>query len=428
VRSKGLLRALRTSILAGLACVTPAVAPATPEHKESRDWPRWRGPSGDGRWTPESLPDDWAKREPALLWKRPVGPGYGGVTAGGSRIYVMDRQKEPVEMERLLCVSAEDGATLWELRWEVAYGKMDYGTGPRSSATIHDGRVYALGATGVAVCADALSGAQVWKVDTVADLGAKIPTWGFAASPVVDGERVLLHVGAGPGGALVALNRLTGAEVWRGGADGAGYCTPEIFTHAESRQLILWGPEHIQSLDPVSGVTNWKYPYKITYGVSIAQPLYHGGVLLVSGYWHGTKALKLGGSAREVSLLWENEKEICGLMSAPLFKDGVVYLLDKNRGLQALELQTGRILWSDGNTLSPADRNPQMSLVWMAERQNLAALLNSMGELVFVSLTPEGRKEHRRHQLLGKTWAHPAFSGNNVFARSDAELVAWRLW
>lgn len=340
----------------------------------------------------------------------------------------MDRKKENTEMERLVCVSAEDGSELWQNSWNVTYGKMDYGSGPRSSVTIHDGRIYALGATGIAVCADAITGAQFWKVDTVASLGAKVPTWGFAASPIIDEERVLFHVGAGSEGALIALNRFTGMEVWRGGSGRAGYSTPEIFTHEKVRQLVLWGPEHIQSLDPASGSSNWKYPYKVTYGVSIAQPVYHEGVLLVSGYWHGTKALKLGASHADVTLLWENEKDICGLMSAPLFKDGVVYLLDKNRGLQAFELQTGKILWSDDNTLSPPDRNPQMSLVWMVEERNLAALLNSTGELVFVTLTREGRKEHCRHQIIGHTWAHPAFSGNSIYARSDSELVAWRLW
>lgn len=392
------------------------------------DWPRWRGPEGDGRWNPPDLPEDWEKREPSQLWTRQIGPGYGGVTVAGSLVYVMDRQKEPKEIERVVCVSAETGATVWQASWEAHYGKMDYGNGPRASVTIHDGRIYALGATGVALCADASTGKQLWQVDTVASFGAKIPAWGFSASPVIHEDRVLLHVGAGGKAALLALDCHTGKEVWRGGSDHAGYCTPEIITHSKVRQLIVWGPEHIQSLDPASGALNWKYPYKITYGVSIAQPVFHDGILLVSGYWHGTKALQLGAFSGDVSLLWENEKELCGLMSAPLFKEGVVYLLDKNRGLQAFELRTGKILWSDDNTLSPADRNPHLSLVWMAADKGLAVLLNSSGEMVFVTLFPQGRKELSRKQIIGRTWAHPAFAGNTIFARSDSELVAWRLW
>ena len=390
----------------------------------AEDWPRWRGPNADGRWNPAGIPADFSKKEPERLWKAEIGAGFGGVTVSDGLVYVMDRQKTPQEVERVLCFDAETGKEVWQQSWEVSYGSMDYGTGPRASVNIMDGRAYALGATGVASCLDAKTGKVLWQVNTVETCGAKIPTWGFAASPVIDGERVLLHVGA-KDGSVIALDKNSGKEVWRGGPDRAGYCTPEIITHAGTRQLIVWGPEHVQSLNPDSGAVNWTYPYKISYGVSIAQPLYHDGVLLVSGYWHGAKAFRLGTG---VELLWENESEICGLMSAPLFKDGVVYMLDKKRGLQAFELKTGKILWSDDNTLTPKDSNPQMSLVWMDEPKNLAALLNASGELVYVTLKPEKREELARWQVIGKTWAHPAFAGNRLFARNDKELVAWRLW
>ena len=144
------MRHLLFSTLCGLGlCHAPLSA--------SEDWPRWRGPAGDGRWNPGGLPADWERREPTQIWKRAIGPGFGGVTVAGSRVYVMDRQKQPREVERVVCVSAGDGTELWQATWAVSYGKMDYGTGPRTSVTIHDGRVYALGATGVALCADAAS-------------------------------------------------------------------------------------------------------------------------------------------------------------------------------------------------------------------------------------------------------------------------------
>lgn len=391
------------------------------------DWPRWRGVNGDGRWNPPDIPAALATKEPVQLWKAEIGAGFGGVTMSDELVYVMDRVKTPAEVERVHCFNATSGKTLWQHQWDVSYGGMDYGTGPRASVTIADGKAYALGATGVAVCLDAKSGKVIWELNTAETLGAKMPQWGFAASPVIDGERVLLHIGA-KNGSVVALDKTNGKELWRGGPDAAGYCTPEVISHRGARQLIAWGPERVQSLNPDTGAMNWAHPYKITYGVSIAQPLFHDGVLMVSGYWHGAKAFQLGEKPQDVSLLWENESAICGLMSAPLFKDGVVYMLDKNRGLQAFELKSGKILWSDDNTLSPKDHNPQMSLVWMDEAKNLAALLNANGELVYVRLTSEKREELARWQIIGKTWAHPAFAGNRIFARSDKELVAWRLW
>ena len=396
---------------------------------DAADWPRWRGPDGAGGWNPGDVPADYATREPELLWKTSLGAGYAGVTMSDSRVYVMDRpEKGASGTERVRCFKADSGEQVWFHEWTADYEDMEYATGPRASVTVHEGRAYALGAVGMAVCLDAATGGQIWRVDTVAEHGAKVPTWGFAASPVIDGPRVLLHVGADDDGSVVALDRLTGKPVWRGGPDPAGYCTPEVIIHEGSRRLIAWGPEHVQCLDPESGATLWTWPYKVTYGVSIAQPLYRDGLLMVTGYWHGTKVLRLGKTPQEVSLAWENEKEMCGLMSAPLFRDGVVFLLDKNRGLQAVELATGRLLWSDDNTLTPKDRNPQMSLVWLRESDGLASLLNASGELVHVRLDSRGFEELGRHQIIGKTWAHPAFSGNRIWARSDSELVAWKLW
>lgn len=389
------------------------------------EWPRWRGEAGDGRWNPASLKQGFETAEPERLWLAEIGGGYGGVTVSQGKVYLLDRQEKPESIERILCYAADSGRLAWSQEWPADYGRMDYDNGPRSSVNLVEGRAYVLGATGIALCLNAASGEVLWKVDTVKEHAAAVPTWGFAASPVVDGKQVLLHVGSQPSGSILSLDSQTGKILWRGGPDPTGYCTPEIITHEGVRQLIAWGPENIQSLAPDSGATLWTYPYKITYGVSIAQPLYQDGILLVSGYWHGTKALKLG---PKPELLWENEKEMCGLMSAPLFKDGLVYLLDKNKGLQCFELATGKIRWSDRNTLTPKDRNPQMSLVWMKEREGLAALLNASGELVYVRLKPDEFEELGRHQIIGKTWAHPAFVGNRVYARSDTQLAAWRLW
>ncbi len=391
------------------------------------EWPRWRGLNADGRWNPQPLPADFAKREPKQLWRVKIGSGFSGVTVASGRVYVMDYTKSP-ETESVHCLDATSGTEVWRQSWPVTYGKMDYGTGPRASVVIENGVAYALGATGIATCFDAATGKIIWRRDTQKDFAAQIPTWGFAASPFIRKDTVILHVAAQPGGCIIALDKKNGAEKWRAGDDPAGYCTPELIAHGGHEQLIAWGPEHIQSFDPDTGSANWKHPYKITYGVSIAQPLFADGTLIISGYWHGTKALRPGASPRDISLAWEEEKEICGLMSAPLHKNGLAYILDKHNGLTAFEIATGKVRWTDGNTLTPKDRNPQMSIVWLDEKNDLIAALNASGELVYARLKSDGVEELARHQIIGKTWAHPAFTKDKIFARSDTEIVAWQLW
>lgn len=413
-------------MVAGLLAVSALANP------DVADWPRWRGPNGDGRWNPPGLPQDFATRQPVQMWRAAIGTGFGGVTVFDGLVYATDYRKQPAEGEQVLCFDAATGRQVWTDGWPVVYGKMEYGNGPRASVVI-DGsqspaRAYVLGATGVISCFEARTGNLVWRRDAQRELNAKVPTWGFAASPLIVGDHVIVHIAAQPGGCIVALDKKSGKEAWRAGDDPAGYCTPELIEHNGTRQLIVWGPEHIQSFNPHTGAAYWTFPYKITYGVSIAQPLHVNGVLVVSGYWHGTKAIQLGDRPTQASLLWEQEKDICGLMSAPLHKNGLAYILDKNQGLTCFEVKSGTVRWSDDNQLTPANRNPQFSMVWLDEGRDLIALLNANGELVYARLTPQGAEELGRHQIIGKTWAHPAFAGSRVFARSDSELIAWRLW
>lgn len=386
----------------------------------AQDWPRFRGPRDDGAWNPPNLPADLANLAPRQLWKQSVGAGFSGVTVSGGRVFVMDRQKEPEEIERVLCFDARDGKPLWEHQYPVNYGKMEYATGPRASVAIHEGRAFTFGATGVAMCLDAATGAVRWQKDTVKELGAVRPQWGFSASPFIWKDTVVFHCGAKLDGSVVALDLATGAERWRGGSDGAGYCTPAVF----DGRLIQWGPEHVAALEPGTGRELWRLPYKITYGVSIAQPIAHDGIVFVSGYWHGARAIR----ARDGQLAWSEEKTLCGLMSQPLYRDGHVFMLTKSDGVVCFKLADGTIRWKDGHLLTPANRNPHISLVWADEKNGIACGLNASGELVFARLSPDKIEEISRHAIIGKTWAHPAYTRNAVFARNDTELVAWELW
>lgn len=399
---------------------------------EDPEWPRFRGPSGNGGWNTPTLPADLTAITPKKLWSIPIGAGYGGITVSQGRVYVMDRIKTPEEQERIHCLDATTGAQLWQHTYAVTYDNLEYGSGPRASVTIHDGKAYTLGALGVANCLDAATGEVVWSVDTRTTHQAEPPRWGYAASPFIWKDTVILHVAAQPGGTLLALDRVTGAEKWRSGEDPAGYATPSIVhlpSDPSNPQLIQWSPKHVLSFQPDTGKENWRFPYDIQYGVSIAQPLFHDGMLLVSGYWHGTRTLRLAPApSAPPTLVWSEEKTHRGLMGQPLYKDGIVYLLDRSDGLFAFELATGKLLWKDNHHFTPKDRNPHISLVWASEPQGIAAGLNANGELFFARFNSDEYEELCRHQIIGKTWAHPAFTHNRVYARSDTEIAAWQLW
>lgn len=388
------------------------------------DWPRWRGPRGDGTWRGPALPERWPAGGPSEVWRRPIGGGYAGVVVADGRVYTMDRQAEP-ERERVLCFAAATGEPLWAHAYDAPYAGLTYDSGPRAAPTVHDGRLYTLGAVGHVACLDAASGAVLWSFDAVARLQAVRPKWGFAAAPVVHGETVILHIGARPGGCLVALDRHTGQEAWRTSDDSAGYCTPTIVPHAGRALLLCWNPERLIGVSPEDGRLHWAIDYPIRYGVSIASPVHAGGVVFVSSFWHGARAIRLGAEPHMATVLWSDDM-LRGLMSQPLYRDGHAYMLDRQFGVVCFELATGRKRWHDESPpVTRRERNPQASMVWLgdADQPGRAIILNALGELILARLTPDGYAEQSRARIIGETWAHPAYAGRHAYARDDHSLV-----
>jgi hypothetical protein len=153
--------------------------------------------------------------------------------------------------------------------------------------------------------------------------------------------------------------------------------------------------------------------------VAISDVVFAGGVLLASNYWSGSEAIRLDESGRNPQVVWEG-KALSLLMSTPLVRGGYAYALDRFRGLKCIEMRTGKVVW-EGEHVTPRDRNPHASLAWVGGDR--ALVLNTPGELLLVELTPRGLTRRGKAALTGRTWAHPAFAGGCIFARTDSEVV-----
>jgi outer membrane protein assembly factor BamB len=400
---------MRLAILAFFACLPGFAA----------DWPQWRGPSRDNVWPEKGLPDTL----PGTLtprWKKPLGAGYGGIAVAAGRVYVQDRQKEPREVERVVCLDARTGEALWQHAYPVAYGKLDYGNGPRATPTVHGGKVYTMGALGHLCCLEAKTGKVLWSRDTVKDFDGQVPTWGHACSPLIDGPRLVVQVGGRPGAGLVALDRDTGKELWRSLDDPPGYSSPVLVEGGRWRQLVYFTPRQVVGLEPATGKVRWRVPFEgITYDVAISDVVFGDGVLLASNYWSGSKAIRLDENGLNPEVVWDG-KALSLLMSTPLVRGKHVYALDRFKGLKCIELRTGKVLW-EGEHVTPRDTNPHASLAWAGGDR--ALILNTPGELLLVELTPKGLVQRGKAAVTGRTWAHPAFAGRCVFARTDREIV-----
>ena len=388
------------------------------------DWPRWRGRQGNGHWENIQVPDPWAATDLRRLWRQPLGAGYGGVAVTEGRVYVMDRQLTEPPAERVACYDASTGRVLWEERYPSDYANMAYASGPRTTPAIADGIVYTIGAAGQVLALDSETGRRIWSRHLIADDDAPLPAWGFCSSPFTWRNLLIVQAGAPRDRCLLALDGQTGKTVWASLNDAAGYSTPLIVEHAGAHQLICWTPTHIRSVAASTGTPLWSIPFQADSGMAIAMPVYHDGLLLVTGYYNGTLALRLGDAQETPVIAWENRRELRGHMAQPLCRDGHGYLLDRRHGVTCFELATGRKLWDAENRVTAKARNPHATMIW-AGNSDRALILNSDGQLLQASLRPQGYVEHTRTRLLGETWAHPAYSGNCVYARSDSEIVCY---
>ena len=391
------------------------------------EWSKFRGPTGEGIWDCSELPLKLDK--PSRVWKKDIGGGYSGITVTDNKVLTMDRPSK-MNKERVLCFDSKNGEIIWSHQYDSNYSGLSYDSGPRASVTVKDGKAFSFGSLGHIHCLDVNNGKVLWKHDSRESFGAKRPTWGFASSPAIWEDSIIYQIGGSSGG-YVALDSNTGQRVWSSSDDPAGYAMPVFVKHAEEELMLAWTPENIRGMIPKTGEVLWSVPYKIKYGVSIALPIYYENIVLVCGYWHGSKAIQLGDDLRSAKLLWENEENIRGLMAQPIQKDGLVYLLDRTNGLCCFEIKTGKILWDDSkeHSITPSGRNPQATLVWARDgkHDNRALIFNANGELLSVTLSEKGFNIHSRAQITGKTWAHPAYSKGQIFARTNDEIVCWKL-
>jgi outer membrane protein assembly factor BamB len=367
----------------------------------------------------------------------PVSSGYTGPTVAGGRVFVMDRQVTPREVERVLCFDRATGRSLWTHTYDCVY-EVSYPAGPRAAVSIDEGRAYALGTMGNLHCLAAADGKVLWARDLKREYNARVPIWGIAAAPLVDGELVIVQVGGPAGACLVAFDKRTGTERWRALDDPASYSAPVIIEQAGRRVLVCWTGENVAGLDPASGEVFWKYPFRQTRMViNVPTPVIDGQRLFVTAFYDGALMLRLAPDELRVEKMWRrfgrNEIQtdaLHAMISTPLLQGEYVYGVDSYGQLRCLDARNGDRVWEDLTAVPKA----RWATIHMVRNGQRIWMFNERGELVISRLSPQGFHEISRAKLLDPTtgqlgqrggvcWSHPAYAYRHVFARSDRELV-----
>lgn len=404
--------------------------------QDLQDWPQWRGPTRDGVWREaglvKELPD-----EIEIRWRAEVGGGYSGPTVAAGRVYVTDRLVEPDQVERVHCFAWQTGEVLWTHEYPCAYEKVSYRAGPRCSVLVDRGRAYSLGTMGDLLCLDAETGEVLWSKDLDADYSIQMPIWGLAASPVIEGDLLIVPV-SGKQGYLVAFDVASGEEQWTALDDRGNYSAPIVVDQAGRRVVVCWTGDRIVGVDAVSGELHWEHPFKPRkMPLGCASPVQSGELVFFTGFYDGCVMLRLPEDELAVEQVWrkrgQNELRTKGLhsiISTPLVRGEHIYGVDAYGELRCLTMKDGERVWED-LTAVPKVRWATIHFVQNGER---TWMFNERGELIVAELSPDGFHELSRGKLISPTrkqlnerggvcWSHPAFAYQHVFARNDEELV-----
>ncbi|MEM7146637.1 MAG: PQQ-binding-like beta-propeller repeat protein [Verrucomicrobiota bacterium] len=415
------------------------------------DWPEWRGEGRLGVWAEDGLVESFEDGELKVLWRAPIGAGYSGPTVAGDFVYAMDRGPDAgaeADVERVLCFDRATGELVWEHSYGCRYREVGYPLGPRASVTIRDGKAYAMGTMGHLHCLNAETGGVVWARALSEDYEVAMPIWGLASSPLVEGEVVIVNVGAGENGAaVVGFDKETGEEMWRRFEDKIGYTSPIVVEQGGRRVVVVWTGFRIAGLDGVTGKVLWEHETKPNrMPINVPDPaLDEGGEkMLLTTFYDGSRLLALGqeGGAVGVEEVWMrrgvSEKRTDGLhcmISPPYLYDGHVYGVDSYGQLRCLSLENGDRLWESVGEVVPEGR---WATVFMVRNGEDTWMVTERGDLILSRLSPDGYEEVSRAKLLEPTtslrrrgerepvdvvWSHPAFANRCVYARNDRELV-----
>jgi outer membrane protein assembly factor BamB len=393
----------------------------TPQAR-GEDWPRWRGPRGDGVSRETGLLKEWPAEGPKRLWKAALSGGFSSVAVAGGRVFTQTKEKK---QEVVVCFDAASGKELWRHRYDCDYAdhptltggypRGKWLSGPRATPAVDGDRVYTIGVTGVLLCLEAKTGKQVWRRDLLALGKRECHPQGYISSPLVAGDRVYVHPGGPNGRSIAALDKKDGSVAWQALDDPQGHGSPIEIRFGGAAQIVYFTGAGAVGVEPKTGKPLWRYLWKTRFDLNIATPLYSDGrVLVSSGYGTGAAVFRLTRKG-EPETVWKKKVLENHFATSVLYK-GRVYGFSEYR-FRCVDFETGRFLWG----------TPGLGKGSLLIAGGRLILLTDHGKLILARTDADKYTPISRHQVFDKdtlTWTAPVLSGGVLFVRCENALVA----
>lgn len=391
------------------------------------EWTQWRGPNRDGISPEKGLLQDWPSDGPPLAWQtKGLGGGFSSVAVSGGKLFTSGQRGGKV---LLIALSEADGSELWTA--EIGGGQR-----PNSTPTVDGDLVFALGFEGDLLCAETATGKVVWKKNFGRDFGGTMMSgWGYSESPLVDGDRLICTPGA-KDGMLAALNKRTGAVIWKTavadlgpkGGDGAAYASVIISQGAGVKQYVQFVGRGLIGVDAASGKLLWNYNPIANGTANIPTVLVKDDLVFCSsGYGTGSALLKLSKAGKgqvkadEVYFLNANvaQNHHGGMI---LLGNHVFMGHNHNEGFPlCLDLATGRETWRPG-------RGPGKGSAAISYADGNLYFRYEDGTMALIAANPKEyklRSSFKLPSVLDKSWQHPTISGGKLYLRDQDVLLSY---
>ena len=382
------------------------------------EWPGFRGPDRDGSARGIRINTDWSASPPVQLWRKPIGPGWSSFAVAGDLFYTQEQRGDD---EVVACYRVSTGEPVWRHRDPVRFYESNGGAGPRGTPTLGDGRVYALGATGILNALDARTGSLLWTRNAAKDTGRGLPGWGFTSSPLVIDDVVIVALS----GTMAGYDTKTGAPRWTGPKLLGSYSSPHRAVIDGVTQVVLLTGSGAASVDPAKGTLLWQNEWTDG-GTTIVQPatIPGGDLLITTSSAMGGLGVRRLHISKTSSGAWTVEERWTSNGLKPYFNDYVIHKghaigFDGNI-LASINLEDGKRDWKGGRY-----GNGQLLLL---PDQDLLLVTSEEGELALVSALPDKYTELARIPCIeGKTWNHPVVVGDILLVRNGEQMAGFKL-
>jgi outer membrane protein assembly factor BamB len=368
------------------------------------DWPRWRGPELNGISKETNWSLSWPVEGPKQLWKRSVGTGFSSVAVAQGQLFTLGNKNET---DTVYAFDAETGKEIWKHSYPCALEPIYYEGGPGSTPTVEGNNVYTLSKQGDLFCFEAATGKIVWQKNLMEELGVAKPRWGFAGSPLIEENRVIVNVG----GAGTAVDKATGKLLWKSDTNAAGYATPIPYTMSGERCVAIFSGHAVVGVRVKDGKEQWRYPWEERWGLNAADPLLIADNLFASSFGRGCALLRLTASAP--SVLWEN-KHLAHHFNCGVHLNGFIYGIHGNsdeptKDLRCIDVATGEVKW----------KTTGFGLGSIMSADGKLLVFSDRGELVIGPASPMEFKPIARAQVLGgKCWTVPVLANGRIYCRN----------